>query len=149
MKKIIVGLFLFLVSLLASAQDITYREHIRPLWEDRCERCHGKDAPYLGTFLENKKSYEADDKGPRMDSYADLIYFVSWPETGAIMRRLDDGKSKADGKPGNMYKNLGRSEEERQANLLLIKQWVGEGSWIMKKSEAITKEELINIKTRY
>jgi hypothetical protein len=149
MKRITVGILLLAVSLLAAAQEITYRKHIRPLWEDRCERCHGSSAPYLGVFEENKKDYEADDKGPRMDSYADLIYFIGWPDTGAIMRRLDDGKSKSDGKPGNMYKNLGRNEEERQTNLRLFKQWVGEGSWIMKKPDAITKEELVKIKTRY
>ena len=37
-----------------------------------------------------------------MDTYADLIFFVGWPDTGALMRRLDDGKTAADGKPGNV-----------------------------------------------
>ncbi|MCF8178472.1 MAG: cytochrome C [Sulfuritalea sp.] len=149
MKRLIAGIVLLTISLLASAQEVTYRKHIRPLWEDRCERCHGSSAPYLGTFEEDKKAYEADDKGPRMDSYADLIFFIGWPDTGAIMRRLDDGKNTKDGKAGNMYKNLGKTEDERQANLKLFKLWVGEASWIMKKSGEITKEELMRIKTPY
>ncbi|MDP2823990.1 MAG: cytochrome C [Sulfuritalea sp.] len=149
MKRLIAGFVLLTVSLLASAQEITYRKHIRPLWEDKCERCHGSVAPYLGSFEEDKKAYEADDKGPRMDSYADLIFFIGWPDTGAIMRRLDDGKSKNDGIAGNMYKRLGKNEEERQANLKLFKQWVGEDAWTMKKPKEITKEELMRIKTPY
>lgn len=72
-----------------AAEEITYRKHIRPLWVDKCERCHGDNAPYLGEFEEDKKRYELDDKGPRMDTYADLVFFISWPDTGAIMRRLD------------------------------------------------------------
>jgi len=149
MKRIIAGLVLAAVASLACADEITYRKHIRPLWDDKCERCHGTASPYLGTFEENKKAYEDDDKGPRMDSYADLIYFIGWPDTGAIMRRLDDGKSKSDGKPGNMYKNLGKNENERQANLKLFKQWVGEDAWTMKKPKEITKDELMKIKTPY
>jgi hypothetical protein len=37
----------------------------------------------------------------KMDSYRQLVNFVVWPNTGAVMRRLDDGKSAKDGKPGN------------------------------------------------
>jgi hypothetical protein len=133
----------------ALAEEITYRKHIRPLWEDRCERCHGSASPYLGTFEENKKMFEDDDKGPRMDSYADLLFFVAWPDTGALMRRLDDGKNTKDGQPGNMYKQLGKTEEQRQANLMLFKQWIGEDAWTMKRSKEITKEELLRIKARY
>lgn len=32
------------------------------------------------------------DKGPCMDTYADLIFYVGWPDTGAAMRRQDDAK---------------------------------------------------------
>ena len=77
----------------AAADDVTYRKHISPLFEEQCASCHGADAPYLGDFAENKDKYVAADTGPRMDTYADLISFVGWPDTGAIMRRLDDGKS--------------------------------------------------------
>ncbi|MEX2414921.1 MAG: hypothetical protein WD424_02160, partial [Paenibacillaceae bacterium] len=59
--------------------------------------------------------------------------------SGAFMRRLDDGTSKDDGKPGNMYNNLGQTEEERQERLATLKEWVG--SWNLKKSKDLTTEE--------
>ena len=90
-----------------------------------------------------------------MDTYADLVAFVVWPDTGAIMRRLDDGKSTSDGKPGNMHQNLGATEEERQKNLNLFKEWVGKDAWKLNRWEArgkvpaITKEDMDNIKVKY
>ena len=64
-----------------------------------------------------------------MVSYQDVHDYVIWPATGALMRRLDDGKSGANGKPGNMYENLGDTDAERAANLAKIKAWLGEGTW--------------------
>ena len=155
MLRVILGLFLVAgVSVASWAEDITYRKHIRPLWEQKCAACHNASAPYLGDFDENKKKYEAQMKGPRMDTYADLIFFVGWPDTGANMRRLDDGKS-AGGKPGNMYQNLGATEEERQKNLNLFKQWVGKDAWKLNRLKArgkvpgLTKEELEKIQVKY
>jgi hypothetical protein len=90
-----------------------------------------------------------------MDTYADLIFFIGWPDTGAIMRRLDDGKSVRDGKPGNMYQHLGDEEAERQKNLKLLKAWVGEDAWTLKRwtargdIPAVTKEELNKLKLKY
>ncbi len=155
MLRAILALFLVAgVSVASWAEDITYRKHIRPLWEQKCAACHNASAPYLGDFDENKKKYEAQMKGPRMDTYADLISFIGWPDTGAIMRRLDDGKS-AGGKPGNMYQNLGATEEERQKNLNLFKQWVGKDAWKLNRLKArgkvpgLTKEELEKIQVKY
>jgi hypothetical protein len=71
------------------------------------------------------------------------------------MRRLDDGKSAAGGKPGNMYQYLGTTEEERQKNLNLFKEWVGKDAWKFNRWEArgkvpaITKEEMDKIKVKY
>ncbi|MCX7140889.1 MAG: cytochrome C [Proteobacteria bacterium] len=140
---------IFLLSAGAYAQDVTYRKHIRPLWEARCSTCHGAASPEGAVFDENKEKFAALSQGPRMDSYTALLSFVAWPDTGALMRRLDDGKSTADKKPGNMYVNLGNSEEERQRNLALFKQWVGTDAWTLKKPDAITKEELLRIKAKY
>lgn len=137
------------------AQDVTYRKHIQPLVAQKCGGCHGAGSPYYGDFSEDKKKYEAALKGPRMDSYADLIFFIGWPDTGAIQRRLDDGKNAGDGKPGNMYNYLGASEEERQKNLNLFKEWVGKDAWKLNRWEArgnvaaITKEDLDKIKVTY
>ena len=145
----------FGVSIAGFAADVTYRKDIRPLMVQKCLFCHGTDAPYLGDFEENKKKFEAAFKGPRMDTYADVVFFIGWPDTGAIMRRLDDGKNTSDGKPGNMYQNLGATEEERQKNLNLFKEWVGKDAWKLNRWEArgkvpaITKEDLDKVKVKY
>jgi len=156
MIRVILALILFAgVSAASWAQDITYRKHIRPLWEQKCAACHGADSPYLGDFDADKKKYEAQFKGPRMDTYADLIFFIGWPDTGAIMRRLDDGKGTGAGKPGNMYEYLGATDAERQKNLGLFKAWVGKDGWKFNRWEArgkvpaITKEDLDKMKVKY
>ena len=137
------------------AAEVTYRKDIRPVWEQKCGACHGASAPYLGEFKENSKKFEAQFKGPRMDTYADLIFFIGWPDTGAIMRRLDDGKGAASGKPGNMYQYLGANDQERQKNLTLFKEWIGKDAWNLNrwkargKVPAITKDELNRIKVKY
>ena len=139
----------------AAMADVTYRKDIRPLWTAKCSACHGAASPYLGDFLESQDMYTKMMKGPRMDTYADLITFVGWPDTGAIMRRLDDGKNTKDGKPGNMYQHLGATDEERQKNFGLFKAWVGEEAWIHKRWDAkgdmpaVTKEELAKMKVKY
>ena len=143
------------VSVPAYSADVTYRKDIRPLMEQKCLGCHGSSAPYYGDFKDDKKKYEGMMKGPRMDTYADTIYFVGWPDTGALMRRLDDGKMSKGGKPGNMYKFLGANDEERQKNFKLFKAWVGEDGWILNRWKArgdvpaATKEQLSKIKVKY
>lgn len=128
------------------AEDITYTKHIRPLWEDRCERCHGASAPTYDVFKKDMRTYELDDKGPRMDTYESLMFFVNGAEeAGALMRRLDDGSNTKDGQPGNMYRHLGRSEQ-RKANLQIFKQWIGEGAWLVKKSDEFSKDDLQKVK---
>ena len=157
MLRMILALFLVGGVSMASwaAEEITYRKHIRPLWVQKCAACHDASAPYLGEYDENRKKFDAQFKGPRMDTYADLVMFVGWPDTGAIMRRLDDGKSTSDGKPGNMYERLGATQEERQKNLNLFKQWVGQDGWKLNrwkargKVPAITKEDVDKIKVKY
>ena len=75
MLRVILALFLVAgVSVASWAQDITYRKHIKPLMVQKCLFCHGADAPYLGDFDENKKKFEATAKGPRMDTYADVVF---------------------------------------------------------------------------
>ena len=154
-KKTIVVIISAFVITNTWAADVTYRKDIRPLWESRCMACHGGESPYLGEFLENKDKYKKLMKGPRMDTYADLIFFVGWPDTGAIMRRLDDGSNNKGGKPGNMYQYLGDSDEERSKNFKLFKAWVGDDAWTHKRWNAkgdmppVTKEELSKMKVKY
>jgi len=140
----------------ALAQDTTYRKDIKPLVESKCVGCHGSASPTLAEFLLDEKKYKAAMKGPRIDTYADLLQLIGWPDTGAIMRRLDDGKSAhAGGKPGNMYQFLGTSEEERQKNLGLFRAWVGPDAWALNRFKArgkvpgITKEQLEGMRVKY
>ena len=138
------------------ADDVTYRKDIKPIIDAKCAACHGAGAPSLADFALEQKKYTAAMKGPRMDTYADLIMLVGWTDTGALMRRLDDGNSPlAGGKPGNMYQFLGANEEERQATLKTFKNWVGEEAWILNRFKArgtvpgITKEQMEKIKAAY
>jgi hypothetical protein len=93
---------------------------------------------------------------PRTDSYADLVQLISWPDSGALMRRLDDGANTTDKKPGNMYRHLGENDAERAKNLQVFKAWLGgEGTWNLNRwtargeLPAITKEQLDRIKLAY
>ena len=139
----------------ALAADVTYRGEIRALIKTQCAECHSDKSPTLAEFELNAEKYKEDKSGPRTDTYADLIALVGWPDSGALMRRLDDGTNTADKKKGNMYKYLGESDAERAANLLIIKAWVGEGAWNLKRWKqrgdvpAITKEELNLLKLKY
>lgn len=155
LKIVATSLAAILLSAPVLAADVSYRKDILPLWKAKCVACHGAQSPYFGDFLENEKKYREEMKGPRMDTYADLILFVGWPDTGAIMRRLDDGSNTADRKPGNMYQYLGATDEERQANLKLFMAWVGEDAWTLKRWNkkgdvpGITREELSKIRVKY
>ena len=138
------------IALLAAAtawsSDVTYTSHIQPLVAAKCVACHGKDAaPEYQAFKKEKEKWVAKGQGMRMDTYSHLIFYTAWPDSGALMRRLDDGK--ASGKPGNMYQHLGASEEERQKNLSLFKSWVG--NWTHKRWNEITKEEMNGITVKY
>jgi hypothetical protein len=54
-----------------------------------------------------------------------------------------------------MYQNLGATEEERQKNLSLFKEWVGKDAWKLNRWEArgkvpaITREDMDKIKVKY
>ncbi len=138
------------------AQDVTYRGQIAPLWQSKCIACHGAQSPERADFLLDEKGYTAKSQGPRMDSYERFIAFIAWPDTGALMRRLDDGSSAhAGGKLGNMHEYLGATDAERAANLKLVKSWVGAGAWNLNRWEqrgdvpAATKEQLQKISVKY
>lgn len=139
----------------ASAAEVTYRNDIRPLMKARCGDCHGAQSPSLADFQLDQEKYKKEQSGPRIDSYGDLMALVGWPDSGALMRRLDDGANTPDKKPGNMYGQLGATDAERKANLALIKAWVGEGAWNLQRWKkrgqvpAITKEELDKLKLKY
>jgi hypothetical protein len=139
-----------------AAQEISYRKNIAALWQAKCVACHGANAPERADFLLDEKGFAAKSLGPRMDTYERFIAFIAWPDTGALMRRLDDGNHPlAGGKPGNMYAYLGSNAEERARNLALVKAWVGDGAWNLNRWEArgavaaVSKQQMEKIKAAY
>lgn len=147
-KIILAAIFVLGAVSLSLAEEVTYTRQIKPLFDKNCSGCHGQDAaPEYYAFKNDKDKWLAKGQGMRMDTYSHLVFYTAWPDTGALMRRLDDGKIAKDGKPGNMYQYLGVTEEERQGNLAIFKAWVG--NWNLKKWPDVTKEDLNGIKVTY
>lgn len=124
--------------------EVTYEKDVKKIISERCLSCHGSDAPTMEAFKKDQEGFKKAMKGPRMDTYANLMIMVNGSDTGALMRRLDDGKSTKDGKPGNMYSYLGSSKDEQAANLKVIKEWIG--GWTLKRKKDIKEAELKAIK---
>ncbi len=147
-QLLLVGSMMMFIAVTANGEEVTYRKHIKPLFEAKCIACHGPDsAPEYYAFKAEPKKWLDKGQGMRMDTYSHLIFYTAWQDTGSLMRRLDDGKNTKDGKPGNMYPYLGASEEERQRNLKLFKDWVGH--WTLKRWPEITKEDMEKIRVKY
>ena len=128
----------------AGKGEATYEKDVRKIVSENCLSCHGNDAPTMEAFKKDQEGFKKTMKGPRMDTYANLMIMVNGSDTGALMRRLDDGKSTKEGKPGNMYTYLGKTEAEKAANLTVFKEWVG--GWTLKRQKEITEGELKAIK---
>ena len=128
----------------AGAQaDVTYENSVKKLIAEGCANCHGKNAPTMEEFKKDQDGFKKKMKGPRMESYQDVMVMVNGSDTGAMMRRLDDGTS-ADGKAGNMYKYLGKNDADRAKNLATFKEWVGH--WTLKRKKDMSEDELKKIK---
>ena len=153
--KLLAALALSALALPSLAQDVTYRQHIAPMFKSMCSECHGEKAPSLAEFKLDEAKYKKEKEGPRTDTYEHLLALIAYPDTGALMRRLDDGSNTPDKKPGNMYKHLGETDTERAANLKIVKTWIGEGAWNLNRWSkrgdvpAITKEQLDQLKLKY
>lgn len=148
MKNILAALtFTALAATTVQANEITWSDNIREIFNKNCISCHGSDAPEYADFKKNKDAWIKTGRGMRMETYSHLVSFIGWPNTGALMRRLDDGKASKEGKPGNMYQHLGSNEQERQTNLALFKAWVG--NWNLKRWADASKDELSDIKVKY
>lgn len=132
----------------AAADQITYVKDIKGIVARQCLGCHGNDsAPEYAVFKKEKDMWMKRGKGARMDTYSHLVHYTAWPNTGALMRRLDDGLGSSIGKAGNMYQHLGADEVERQKHLALFNQWIG--SWSLKRFPDMTKEEVAEIRVHY
>ena len=150
MNKLMMGLvaaLAFVWAVQAEAAAVTWQKDIKPVFDKQCVGCHGADSPEHEEFVKDKKKWIDKSIGMRMDSYSLLISYVGWPQSGALMRRLDDGTGKTDKKAGNMYEHLGATEVERAANLAVFKGWVG--NWNLKRGKDVTREELNSLKVAY
>ena len=149
------GLTLVLLLGAGVANAQTYRSHVQSLIKAQCAECHGADAPTLAEFKLDEEKYKKEKLGPRTDTYENLLQIMVYPDSGAFMRRVDDGTSTSDKKPGNMYKHLGATDTERQTNLRMLKNWVGEGAWNLNRWGArddvlgITKEQMDKVQAKY
>lgn len=149
MMKLMMGLaaMVFVLAVQAQAAEVTWHKDIKPIFDRQCVGCHGTDSPEHDAFAKDKKGFMDKGIGMRMDTFSHLITYVGWPYTGALIRRLDDGTSRADKKQGNMYEHLGETDIERKANLAIFRAWIG--TWNVKRWSDITKEELNAIKAKY
>lgn len=147
-----VSIFLFFIMVMTGnalagvGKTVTYEKDIKKIISGGCLSCHGSDSPTIEEFGKDKEGFRQKMKGPRMDTYENLMIFVNGKDTGALMRRLDDGKNTKDGKPGNMFKFLGKMEQEKAMNLELIKEWIS--GWTLKRKAEMTEVDLKAIKAR-
>jgi hypothetical protein len=142
MSRIIIAAFVIMVIAVpvSAGEAVTYGKDIKGIIANRCIFCHGPKSPTMEEFDRDKEGYKKKMKGPRFDTYGNLIVVVKGSDAGALMRRLDDGKNTKDGKPGNMHAHLGSTDAERSANLETFKKWVG--NWTLKRKKELGKEEL-------
>ena len=151
--RVLVACAVGALSATAYANDLTWRKDIASVVAAKCGTCHGASAPDYAEWNQMPEE-KRRTVAPRMDTYIHFMSYVVWPATGAMQRRLDDGKN-VGGKPGNMYQYLGASDEERAKNLKLIKDWLGDGAWNLNRWKArgdvpgITKEQLDKIQAKY
>ncbi|WP_438315464.1 c-type cytochrome [Sporosarcina sp. FA9] len=123
----------------SNEENVTYVDDVEQIITNSCITCHGDNSPTMAKFGEDPEKYKALSQGPRLDTYENLTAVVNGSEAGALMRRLDNGENKDDGKPGNMYQYLGLTDEEREEQLEILKEWVGH--WILKRENELTDED--------
>jgi hypothetical protein len=146
MGRLIIAAFVIVVIPFSihAGDAVTYDKDIKQIVAKQCIFCHGAKSPAMEEFKQDEAGYKKKMKGPRFDTYANLMVVVKGSDAGALMRRLDDGKNTKDGKPGNMHTHLGSTDAERSSNLETFKKWVG--SWTLKRKKELSKEELGAIK---
>ncbi|MFC1855455.1 cytochrome C [Thermodesulfobacteriota bacterium] len=131
-KRVFVLFFtsLFLLAGISFSQNsnITYDKDIKKVMVQFCESCHGSDAPDSVEYHKNRDKYVAAGVSIRMDRYEYLMNFVNGDDFGALSSHLDDGKNREEMTPGSMYQYLGETEDKRQKNLQMFKDWLGHWS---------------------
>lgn len=152
MKKVFaLSLFVFIFSAFSVfSAGVTYTGQVKGIFDAKCAGCHGSGTLDYEEWKKNSKELKEKGIGMKMDTFRSLTAFVVWPNTGALMRRLDNGENTKDNKPGNMYQYLGDTKEEREKNLAVFKSWVP--LWKLVRIDGLTKEEILtqnDIKNRY
>src|SRR4030065_593139 len=119
MGRILIAAFVVMVIAVPvfAGEAVTYEKDIKGIIDKRCVFCHGPKSPTMEEFDKDQEGYKKKMKGPKLDTYGDLMVLVKGADAGALMRRLDDGKKPKEGKPGNMYARVGSTDAERGANL--------------------------------
>jgi PccH Cytochrome c len=129
-----------------AGEAVTYEKDIKGIIARQCILCHGARSPTMEEFSRDKKGFTMKMKGPRLDTYENLMVMVKGSNAGSLMRRLDDGKNTKDGRHGNMYLFLAITDAEREANLKTFKKWVG--NWTLKRRKELSRKELEGIEAR-
>lgn len=143
MKKTVLAILIMLVPFIINAAEVRYSKDIKPIFDQKCGGCHGAGTLEYEEWKKNADKLKKDMIGMKMDTFRTLVGYVVWPNTGALMRRLDNGENTKDGKPGNMYEYLGDTKEEREKNLALFKQWVG--LWKLGRINDLSKEDILEL----
>ncbi|HSQ15896.1 MAG TPA: cytochrome C, partial [Candidatus Binatia bacterium] len=91
MSRMILAVFVILaVSVpVFAAETVTYEKDIKGMIAKQCLSCHGSDAPSMEEFKKDEEGNKKKMKGPRFDTYANLLIVVKGSDAGALMRRLD------------------------------------------------------------
>ena len=146
MSRILIAAFMVIMMVVPvfAGETVNYEKDIKGIISKRCLFCHGTKSPTMEEFDRDKEMYKKKMRGPRLDTYENLMVLVKGSDAGALMRRLDDGKNTKDGKPGNMYIRLGKTDAERAANLEIFKKWIGNRT--LKRRKEPSKKELEGIK---
>jgi hypothetical protein len=135
----------------AYAQDVRYNADIKPIFDAKCAgSCHADGALEYEAWKKDSAKLKENMVGMKMDTFRSITDFVLWPNTGALMRRIDNGQNTKDGKPGNMFEYLGDTPEEREKNLAVFKKWVP--VWSLGRLNDLTKEQIVEqnkIRDRY
>lgn len=117
------------------SNNITYEKDIKSIINDKCIDCHANNHPTLSEFRKDIEGYRKNNIGVRLDTYKNLIVFVTGDDMGSLMRKLDNGENTEDGNPGQMYEYLGDDDIEREKNLKIFKDWIC--AWVLKSREEI------------
>ena len=96
-----------------AAEAVTYEKDIKGIIAKRCLFCHGPKSPTMEEFHKDKEGYKKKMKGPKLDTYANLMVVVKGSDAGSLMRRLDDGKRHQGRKAGQHVSEPG--ERRRRA----------------------------------